>query len=242
MNLNLISNPNIKGRLKPNLIYEQDFFVLPNSLYQLFKRWFLSIGNDIILEKIEYKEDEIECDNEHIYHPGGKSLINIVEDKYLEVEFYPIHTLIFTASEIYYYLKKTQKYKFVTLQDIIDLLKEYYENITDSKRSRYYSRKKIINTVLNDVQGPIKNLKEPQVVYFNGEKFDANYTNKSFEFKKIKNVCILIINSKFNKDVTFLEQMKERENEEYIKNHKEEEEEIKKEEEKKKEEEEKKKK
>ena len=243
MNLNLISNPNIKGRLKPNLIYEQDFFVLPNSLYQLFKRWFLSIGNDIILEKIEYKEDEIECDNEHIYHPGGKSLINIVEDKYLEVEFYPIHTLIFTASEIYYFLKKTQKYKFVTLQDIIDLLKEYYENITDSKRSRYYSRKKIINTVLNDVQGPIKNLKEPQVVYFNGEKFDANYTNKSFEFKKIKNVCILIINSKFNKDVTFLEQMKERENEEYIKNHKEEEEEeeIKKEEEKKKEKEEKKK-
>ena len=58
MNLNLISNPNIKGRLKPNLIYNQDFFVLPNSLYQLFKRWFLSIGNDIILEKIEYKEDE----------------------------------------------------------------------------------------------------------------------------------------------------------------------------------------
>ena len=52
MNLNLISNPNIKGRLKPNLIYEQDFFVLPNSLYQLFKRWFLSIGNDIILEKM----------------------------------------------------------------------------------------------------------------------------------------------------------------------------------------------
>ena len=215
MNLDLISKENNKGRLKENLIYENDYFIIPESLYIIFKRWFLYTGNDIILEKITYNKNEKKIDNENIYHPGGRELINEVNDIIFEIEFYPIHTITFCASEIYNYLKKDNT--FINTDLFINFLKNYFITCKEIKRSQYFSRKIIMNDVFSNIKNNYENLIEPiNFFIFNGDHLIKTDLNDSFESKKISNFCIIIIDTKFDNEISFLDQMEFRENEEYV--------------------------
>ena len=205
--------------LKTQLIYEKDFYVVPNIIYNFFKEYFISSGNDITLNRIVYKEDNeinlTEEENEK-YHPNQKEIKIKYNNEIYEIEFYPIHIRVYEAKEIYYHLKdkSNNKSQIAGMNEFIEILNKIYKHNVRTKRSYIVSRKEIIDKILEKVNDT--NLINPNVFFYTHLNFHkANFN--TYENERIYNFCIIIIDSQFNNNCSYITQMQLFENEEFVK-------------------------
>ena len=206
--------------LKPNLKYLTDFYVVPNKINSFFKEYFIQIGNDIILKKITYKKELVSNltpeENEY-YHPGQKDLkITNENNEIVEIEFYPIHIKVFLAKEIYNYLKNkdNNSSRIASTKEYIDLLSKLYDGKSRSQRSFIMSRLEIIDNIIK--KAGYSHLEKPSVYFYNS--FNFHHTcSETFEHVRLHNFCVLIIDSKFDEEHTYISHMQYVENEEYVK-------------------------
>ena len=219
MNTENLSRKGFQELLKPNLKYLTDFYVVPNKIYSFFKEYFNQIGNDLLLKKIIYKKDLTSNltpeENEH-YHPGQKDLKIINENnEIIEIEFYPIHTKFFLAKEIYRYLKKkiNNPSRIASTNEYINLLSRVYQSKSKGDRSNIVSRLEKINNIIKITN--YSHLEKSSVFYYNSNNFQSS--SNTFEYERIYDFCILIIDSKFDEEYTYISHMQYVENEEYVK-------------------------
>ena len=210
--LNLLDISEGDGLLKPNLVYEKDFLLIPKSLYIYIVNWFKIEGNHISCERINYNVNAEYYKNFNLYHPEKKALI--VEKKKIiyEIEFYPIHTKIYTFEEIVQFLERQNKK--VNIEESLNSLILLFKNNTfDTNRSLIYSRKEIVSESLKDIILKNENTKkciEPKIYIFNNKNELFPIENNSFEDEKITYFTLLVIDSKITNDknsITYLQKI-----------------------------------
>ena len=214
---------NLENYLKPNLIYQTDFYIVPNKIYDFFKEYFNIEGCDIIFKKIIYKEKDIthltKEENEH-YHPGQKDLkIKNDEGDIIEIEFYPIHIKIFLAKDIYNYLKKKENNisQIAGSNELMIILQKLYDGKKRSSRSQMVSRMEFISKIIEKEDYNYTHLENPNIFFFTSSNFHNINLNSTYESERIYHHCIIIIDSKFDDKYSYITQMQYIENEDYVK-------------------------
>ena len=211
--LNLLEISQGDGLLKPNLVYEKDFLLIPKSVYTFIYKWFNIVGNNIKVNRIEYAQQEKFTKSFNLYHPEKKALI--LEKQYIiyEIEFYPIHTKIYTFEEIIENLKKENKN--INVEENLNLLKELFkDNRYDDNRSLIFSRKSIIYENIRDIilkNSYTKKCIQPKIYIFHVNNGLFPIEDKTFEEEKITYFTLLILDSKISKkenSLTYLQKIK----------------------------------
>ena len=210
--LNLFDISEGDGLLKPKLVYEKDFLLIPKSLYLYITNWFKIQGEHISCERIDYNINEEYYKTFNLYHPEKKALMIEHEKIIYEIEFYPIHTKIYTFEEIVEYLEKDNKK--INIEEILNALSLLFKNTSfDINRSLIYSRKEIISESIKDIILKNENTKkciEPKIYIFNIKNELFPIENNSFEDEKITYFALLIIDGKITnneKSITYLEKI-----------------------------------
>ncbi len=205
--------------LQKDLIYENDFYIVPNIIYNFFKKYFTILGDDIVLNRIIYNENNeinLTKDENEKYHPGQKEIKIKYNNEIYEIEFYPIHIKVYQAKELYEYLKDESynKSQIADMNEFIHLLNKIYKTNVRTRRSYIVSRKEIIDKILEKINE--SNLINPNVFFYTEFNFHkANFN--TYEEERLYEFCILIIDSQFNDNCSYIKQIQLYENEEFVK-------------------------
>jgi hypothetical protein len=172
-----------EGQLKQNLQLFKDFIIIPEKLYDLLVRWYLSIGNEIKLNRITYKNNG---DTEYL----GATIYKKNQDSITEIEIYPVTAKHFQFEEL---TKNVAENGSERITDYLKLVSEV--KMKNINRLTNFSRKCQFFSIKEQLEKyyMVANIKSRLWVYYKTKFYVPRSMEKTLEDEGIKDFCIFVL-------------------------------------------------